>query len=149
MNTLIISKHPSIHPHMIRLDRQPTALDLRLFGGSLAMMLSLFGFFAWRLDKRAVATGLWIAAAVLCAVYYAAPRVRKPLYRAWIVAMFPLAWLMSALVLGILFFGLITPIGWLSRLAGRDPLQLQTRRASYGLPRPESPPPKSRYFRQH
>lgn len=135
---------------MIRLDRQPTALDLRLFGGSLAVMLSLLGLFAWKLGGRAVAVGFWIAAAAVCILYYAVPRVQRPLYRAWIVAMFPLAWLMSALVLGILYFGLITPIGWMSRLAGRDPLQLRTRRASYWLPRPEAPPPtKSRYFRQH
>jgi hypothetical protein len=63
--------------------------------------------------------------------------------------MFPLAWLMSALVLGILYFGMLTPMAAISRLAGRDPLQLRRRGDSYWLPRPGDANPKSRYFRQH
>ncbi|MCA9055437.1 MAG: hypothetical protein KDA75_16465, partial [Planctomycetaceae bacterium] len=74
---------------------------------------------------------------------------QKPLYRGWIVLMFPLAWLMSVLVLGILYFGLMTPIACISRFAGRDPLQLRSPANSYWIRRPPGPTAKARYFRQH
>jgi hypothetical protein len=135
---------------MIRLDRQPTSTDLKLFGASLSFMLAVIGALIWfRTSHRAVAQGLWIAAAVLLVVYYTCPAVQRPLHRGWIVAMFPLAWLMSVLVLSIVYYGLITPIGLLSRLAGRDPLQLRRETDSYWIARPTDPTPKSRYFRQH
>lgn len=135
---------------MIRLDRQPTATDLKLFGGSLSLMLTVVGFvvrsqFGW----TQVGLTLWIVAGVLCIVYYAFPSVQRPLYRSWLVAMFPLAWVMSVLVLGLVYFGILTPIAILSRLSGRDPLQLHRDAESYWIKRSDSPTPKSRYFRQH
>jgi hypothetical protein len=35
---------------------------------------------------------------------------------------FPVAWAVSTLLLAIVFYGLITPLGLLFRLIGRDPL---------------------------
>jgi hypothetical protein len=139
----------SLEP-MLSIDRQPTATDLKLFGASLSGLLAGIGAWFWlRTSWHTAAWCLWVAAAVLCATYYAAPRIQRPLYRGWLIGMFPLAWLMSTLVLGILFYGLVTPIGFISRLAGRDPLQLRTSRDSYWIARPTGPTPKSRYFRQH
>ena len=135
---------------MIRLDRQPTATDLKLFGASLSFMLCVVGLLLWfQMSWRGLAVGLWIAAGALLVTYYAIPAVQRPLYRGWIVLMFPLAWLMSVVILGILYFGLITPIGLLSRLFGRDPLKLRSSANSYWIERPVGRTPKSRYFRQH
>ncbi len=135
---------------MYRLDHQPSAGDLKLFGASLGLLLCGIGAWVWlRTASPGVAVGLWIAAVLLWGVYYSVPAVQRPLYRGWIVALFPVAWLMSTLVLGILYFGLITPIGLISRLAGRDPLQRRTRRETGWVERSASPVPKSRYYRQH
>jgi hypothetical protein len=135
---------------MYRLDHQPSPGDLRLFGASLSAVLFGLGlWFASQTTFGGLAVALWLASGVLCAVYYGLPAVQKPLYRGWLIALFPLAAVMSTVMLGVLYFGLVTPIGWLSRWAGRDPLQLRTRRESYWRPRPTEPTAKSRYFRQH
>jgi hypothetical protein len=52
----------------------------------------------------------------------------------------------SPIALGILFYGVITPIGAVMRLAGKDPLRLKLDSAadSYWIPRePPGPPPDS------
>lgn len=135
---------------MIRLDHQPSTTDLRLFGASLSLLLGMIGAgLYWKLGLHGPAYILWIAAVGLSIGYYACPAIQRPLYRAWIVALFPLAWLMSAIILGILYFGLVTPIALAGRLCGRDPLQLRTARESYWIPRPLPTSGKARYFRTH
>jgi hypothetical protein len=54
--------------------------------------------------------------------------------------------LVSPLALGVLYYGVLTPLGVLMRLAGKDPLRLRREpgAASYWLPRqPPGPPPDS------
>ena len=40
----------------------------------------------------------------------------------WMLAAVPIGWTISHLVLGIVFFAVVTPIGLLMRLLGRDPM---------------------------
>jgi len=60
----------------------------------------------------------------------------------------PIGWIMTRLVLGLLFFGLFTPVGWLFRRLRRDPLRLRKpQTTSYWSP--ASPPADGQsYFRQ-
>lgn len=54
--------------------------------------------------------------------------------------------IVSPIALGILFYGILTPLGVLSRLTGNDPLRLKrdTSSPSYWIPRePPGPPPNS------
>jgi len=49
-------------------------------------------------------------------------------------------------VLGIVYYGCVTPVGWLMRLSGKDPLRLrfEPERKSYWETRqPPGPPPDS------
>ncbi|MFV0446166.1 MAG: SxtJ family membrane protein [Planctomycetaceae bacterium] len=135
---------------MIRLDREPTKTDLKLFGASLGVMLTLLGVvLRSKLDWSGAALVLWWLAAALVIVYYAFSAVQRPLYRGWLIAIFPVARVMSVLVLGVVYFGVLTPIGIISRRAGRDPLRLWSVADSGWIKRPETPVPKGRYFRQH
>src|SRR6516162_7648422 len=52
----------------------------------------------------------------------------------------------SPLVLGIVYYGCITPVGWLMRLSGKDPLRLRfepERKSYWEARRPPGPPPNS------
>jgi hypothetical protein len=71
------------------------------------------------------------------------------LYRAWMDAVAPIGWTFSALVLGLVYLLVITPIGWAIRLLGRDPMQraFERQRTTYWTPRTPATDP-SRYFRQ-
>jgi hypothetical protein len=77
------------------------------------------------------------------------PRWLAPVFTSWMVAAFPIAWLVSMAVLGLIFFGLFLPMAIAFRLIGRDPLNRQPRRAqeSYWSDKPPAPDVK-RYFRQ-
>lgn len=73
----------------------------------------------------------------------------KSLYTKWMYAALPLGWTFSHLVLGLVFFLVITPIGCILRLAGKDPMERAFDRsaASYWKPHEQTKDP-GRYFRQ-
>jgi hypothetical protein len=64
----------------------------------------------------------WVLAAVLIAWGLIAPASLDPVYRGWMRFGLLLNRIVSPIVLGIVFFAVITPLGWLMRLFGRDPL---------------------------
>lgn len=53
------------------------------------------------------------------------PTLLTPLNKAWFMLGLALGKVVSPLVLGIIFFGLITPIALIARLMGRDELKLK------------------------
>lgn len=68
-----------------------------------------------------------------------------PLNKAWAALGQILGRLVSPIVLGLIFFCLITPVALIGRVAGRDPLRLKTRAdTSYWIKRePSGPAPDS------
>jgi hypothetical protein len=97
--------------------------ELRNFG------LIVGGIFAaisvWPAIFRGGNVRLWMTglAAVLIVPALVAPRVLAPAHRVWMALGNALGWVNTRLVLGLIFFGLITPMGLVFRLAGRDPMQ--------------------------
>jgi hypothetical protein len=95
------------------------------------------------------ATPRWWAsgvAAVFALVAVMRPTLLAGLNRLWIKLGVFLGKLVSPIALGVLFFGVLVPIGVLMRLAGKDPLRLKcdAGAASYWIPRkPPGPPPDS------
>jgi hypothetical protein len=85
---------------------------------------------------------LWalVVCAVFGAVALAAPRILAPLNRIWTRLGLILHKIVSPIVLAIMFFGVVTPMGLAMRLFGRDLLGLRfdRQRPSYWLER--SPP---------
>ncbi len=51
-----------------------------------------------------------------------APRANLPLYVGTTLFAFPIGFVLSYVILGTLFYLVITPVGLLVRLAGRDPM---------------------------
>src|SRR5205823_10723495 len=50
------------------------------------------------------------------------PFVLRPLYVGWMIAAFPIGWTMTKFILGILFYGVFTPLGVCFGILGRDEL---------------------------
>lgn len=85
-------------------------------------------------------------AAVFLVVAYTVPHILGPLNRLWLKFGLLLYKVMNPLVLGLLFFITITPIGFVMRALGKDFLRLQMDRSakSYWIDRtPPGPPPQS------
>ena len=62
---------------------------------------------------------------------------------------FPIGWVISHLLLGLIYYGMFTPLALFFRLVGRDALKLKIDRnaASYWIETPTNPDPAN-YFRQ-
>jgi hypothetical protein len=88
----------------------------RSFGFLIAAALLILGI----RHRWALAPG--VALALVAAVF---PRTLHGPTRAWLVFGDVLSSVVNPLVLGVLFFGVITPVGFLLRIAGRDPLRLK------------------------
>ncbi|MFQ5697923.1 MAG: SxtJ family membrane protein [Myxococcota bacterium] len=78
-----------------------------------------------------------------------APRANRPLYLALVLATYPIGFVLSYVLMGLLFFGVITPIGLAMRMAGIDPLSRgrDPESRSYWDDHPK-PRDRDRYFRQ-
>ena len=66
-----------------------------------------------------------IVALLFIAVTLVAPKVLSPLNRAWYELGMLLGKIVSPIVLGVLFFLMITPISLITRLFGRDELKIK------------------------
>ena len=128
----------------------PTNRQLRQFAAIAAILLAALA--VWQLAGRGslVVIGCYAASAVIAAaIGLAKPRWLAMSFTFWMIAIFPLAWLVSNLVLALVFFGLLTPLGLLFRLLGRDPLDRTWpgRQDSYWQKKPAADKPE-RYLRQ-
>jgi hypothetical protein len=76
------------------------------------------------------------------------PTLVRPVFVAWSVVAFPIGWLVSTVMLAVLFYGVFTPIGLLFRVVGRDALLLRRQSmTTYWRPKPAAQTARD-YFRQ-
>ena len=135
---------------MIEINRNPSAKQLRWVGGLILLFFALIAAIAWwRFDARTVAYVLVAFGGVVCAVFYAVPQWRRAIYLGWMYAAYPIGWVISHILLAMVFYLVITPIGLIMRLLGKDPLQrdLDPDAPTYWTRRPPAAEPQ-RYFRQ-
>jgi hypothetical protein len=135
---------------LVSIPWRPSRRDLRIFA---ALQLVFCAIIATTLSQRSHACGFAIllgaASALVAIVGLIQPPTIRWVYVGWMLAVYPIGWVISHVVIAIAYFGVVTPIGWLLRLRGYDPLQrrFDSEAASYWQPRPPTPEGK-RYFRQ-
>ncbi len=71
--------------------------------------------------------GYFIAAGAFGVLSLTNPRVLRPLNKAWFYLGRALGKIISPIVMGIIFFGILTPVSIVTRLFGRDELRLKRR----------------------
>jgi hypothetical protein len=123
--------------------------DLRQFGITIAVVLGLLGgWLLWR--DRDGSSLVLIAAAVFLFLGCALPQLLKPFHKLWMTLAVLLGWLMTRVILIILFFLVVTPIGLLARLFGKDFLnrKFERKATSYWIPRKTAVSEKKDYERQ-
>jgi hypothetical protein len=100
-----------------------SAQQLRWFGLLLlAFCVALGALLGARLGSREVALGLAGVGLALAAPYYAVRPLRLPLYLTWLRVTRPPGAAFSLLLLAVIYFLVVTPIGLAARLFGRDAL---------------------------
>lgn len=98
--------------------------DLRKFGFIMGGMFALlFGlFFPWIFDKTAENWPLWpfIVMAVFWGLAVILPQVLRPVNAIWLKIGNVLGWVNSRIILGVMFYLLIFPIGLLLKIFAKD-----------------------------
>jgi len=117
----------------------------RSFGLVFAVVFAIVGIFPFAFGG---VIRLWslAVAAVFLVLALAAPAILAPLNRLWLKFGLLLHRVVNPVVLGIMFFAVITPTGLLMRLCGKDPLRLKFDKSvkSYWITRePPGPAPES------
>lgn len=99
--------------------------------------------------REAVALALLGVGAVSALFSAVAPRANLPLYLLLTLVTYPIGFVLSYVIMGVLFFGVFAPMGLVMRLVGRDPLgrRAPAAKGSYWQDcRPTRP--MSHYFKQ-
>jgi hypothetical protein len=137
-------KHFGSHEILHR-DAAPKTASDRSFGLVLAGFFALLGALGlWRHSER---WPLWVGLAVIAvALALATPKLLAPANRVWTKFGLLLHAVVSPIMLGLIFYLCIAPIGFLMRLSGKDPLRLcyEPEADSYWIKRvPPGPQPES------
>ena len=145
--------------NMVELNWRPDRQTLRQFGFIAVVGFGFIAAIAWfeilifsfglgeaRMSVSAGFAALAVVSGGLSLVY---PQGNLPIYWAISVLTYPIGFVLSYVILGTLFYGIIAPVGLLLRLFGNDPLtrQMDPEADSYWVDVPATRPRVS-YFNQ-
>jgi hypothetical protein len=143
----------------IEINWKPDRRELRSFGLIALVAFGVLGGFVWwrgglfgfdfGAAKTAVIGVMWALGLASGLLSLVAPAANKPLYIALVVATYPIGFVLSYAILGLLFYAVITPLGIAIRLFGIDPLSRNWDPATQSYWDDHEPAKaEERYFRQ-
>src|SRR5574341_1783234 len=117
------------------------AKELRHFGLIVGGIFALIGF--WPLAVHGQELRYWALGLGALLVFPALvfPQLLRPVHKGWVFVGHWLGWINTRILLGILFYGIVTPSGLLRRLWVKDALDLQFRENADSYRRLRQPRP--------
>jgi len=108
-------------------------------GGIIAVLFGLF--FPW-LIERPIPRWPFVILLVLGGLALAAPLALKPVYKGWMRFGLLMSKITTPLIMGVVFYVLITPMGLVMRLSGKDAMarRLHQQVKSYRIKSETTPP---------
>ena len=98
--------------------------DLRKFGITIGVILLIIaGFLFWK-EKESFQILLTFGV-TLCILGIVIPFILKPIYWVWMIFATILGWIMTRVILSLLFYIIFTPIGLILRFFGKQFLELR------------------------
>jgi hypothetical protein len=93
---------------------------------------------------------LWavILGSVLMVLGVLVPGRLGPIYKAWMAVGYVLGWVNTRLILGVIYYGLLTPMGLVMRLWGRDAMRLRNDHGASTYRVVRAPRPRAHMLRQ-
>lgn len=98
--------------------RQFAGLCFVVFGG-----LAAWRMFTTGLDTPAMVLGA--AGGVIGLAGLVWPRAVRWIFTGWLIAVFPIGWAVSRVVLAVIYYAVFTPVALVFRMMGRDELKLR------------------------
>lgn len=135
---------------MIAIQWNPSEKQLRQFAG--VWFPAFCGLVGWSIGHKTghwseVEIG-WVLAGLLSVGGLILPVLIRPIFVGLILLTFPIGWVVSHLLLGLIFYGVVTPIGLILRISGHDPLQLKKPIGNSVWKTPVGKTDVTRYLRQ-
>jgi hypothetical protein len=105
------------------MNHQNNSQQLRRFGLIVGGGFTLIGL--WPMVFRAQPPRLWAfaLAGALVVPALVVPRSLVYVHRVWMAAGEALGWINARIILSIVFYGIVTPMGFIMRRSGKDPMQ--------------------------
>lgn len=135
---------------LVDINWNPPPKELRVFA---LLQLIFFAIVSWLVHQRTATTGL-ATTIVVVSLFVAVvgslkPTWLRPMYVVWMVAVFPIGFVVSHLLMAAVFYLVVTPIGLMMGMLGRDPMQRKFDREAKTYWQPRRPTKGTRgYFRQ-
>lgn len=122
-----------------------------LFGFPLIALLVLWRFVDWQPNW---VVWLLLGLGVLCGILaMVAPKALKPLFVLMMLVAAPIGWLISAILLRVIYYGLFTPMALFFKLTGRDAMhrKLEPDATTYWADHEDQKKPRApaSYLRMH
>jgi hypothetical protein len=98
---------------------------LRKFGVTTgAIIVALFAvFFPWLFDAARMPLWPWVLALLLWVPALFFPGGLAPVYKTWMKIGHAIGWVNTRIILGLLFYLMVLPMGLIMRLLGNDPMK--------------------------
>lgn len=104
------------------LSLKATTPELRKLGLTIGIFLLVIASFLWWKQRPGFPYFAYAGGGVIL-LGLAAPILLKPVYKAWMAFAVVMGFMMTRVILTILFFGLFTPISLIAKLLGKDLLE--------------------------
>ena len=134
---------------LVRINKNPTGRQLAVFGGAWFLFLGISGWLFWSRGHRAAAEAMGVLAVLVPLCGLASRAFLRIVYLGLSYATYPIGFAVSQVVLVLVYYVVLTPIGLIMRLFGYDPLmrRFDAEAKSYWTPRDKTKTVES-YFKQ-
>lgn len=134
---------------LVNINWRPDARELRKFGLTVLIGFAIIGLITWLVSKNLTgAYWLWGIGAVFGVSGLTGTVIALPFYYVWMGIAFIIGNIMSRVIMFLVFFLVVTPLGLVMRLTGRDRLRLKKGKSeTYWVDAPE--PDKDSYQQQY
>ena len=100
--------------------------DLKNFGFIIGFILIVIGVFLFFREKDSFVY-FFSTGSILIALGGITPVILKPIYKIWMIFAIIIGWVMTRVILSVLFYLIISTIGIFARLVGKDFLNLKSK----------------------
>jgi|SRR5271157_4718079 len=142
--------NPTLETPLIRFNKNPTSRQLLAFAAAWLVLLGLLGSQTWFRGRHSAAEAAWALAVLVPLAGLLSRRFLRFAYLLLSYATFPIGFVVSHVVLALVYYLALTPIGLTMRLFRYDPLfrRFDPKAQSYWIRRGGTKPPAT-YFQQY
>jgi hypothetical protein len=133
---------------LIEINKDPTRPQLRSFALLwFPAFCALVGFLLYRSVGATPAYAIWAGGAAVSVVGLVVPAFMRLVFVGLMYLTFPIGFVVAHVLLGAIYYAVITPIGLVMRLGGYDPMGRRGTHETYWQTR-SGQRPRKRYFQQ-